>query len=187
MHNNTLRSHIGKCQHIQRGLRVEDRTRKQTCLKSFSPRPTGSELNLLGAFLVSLWTAQEYRTTLGEMNHLNRKSIEVFLIRDLCIARPISNNDRHPFLRNKMSVIIGSYINLIKFAAYTAVSSIPFFLILLVPSFYHCLYGCMFCMLLFNFSIVYSYCYAYVSLLLLCTFRVGCSVSLCCSVYCLFM
>jgi len=170
------------CQHIQRVLRVEDRTRKQTCLKTFFLRPTGSEVNLLSTFLVSLWTAQECQTTLGEMNHLNRKSVEVFVISDLCIAQPISNNDRHPVLRNKMSVIIRSYINLIKFTAYMAVSFIPFFLILLVLSFYHCIYGYMFCRLLFNFVIVYFYRYAYVSLLLLCMSRSGHSVSLCCSI-----
>ena len=42
---------------------------------------------------------------------------------------------------------------------------------------YHCIYGCTFCMLLFN---IVSYVF-----LLLYMFHSGYSVSLCCSVYCL--
>jgi len=57
--------------------------------------------------------------------------------------------------------------------------------------FYHSMYGCMFCMFVFNFAnyvffstFIYSYCYVYVFLLLLMFCSVY-SVSLCCSLYCL--
>jgi len=37
------------------------------------------------------------------------KYVEVFLIRDLCIAQLTSNNDRHPVFRNRVSIIIRRY------------------------------------------------------------------------------
>jgi hypothetical protein len=52
-------------------------------------------------------------------------------------------------LSNRVSNIIRGYTDHMKFAAYMAFSFIIFLHVLLVLS-YHCVYGCVFCMLLFH-------------------------------------
>jgi hypothetical protein len=70
-------------------------------------------------------------------------------------------------LRNRVSNILRRYTDYMKFAAYIGFSFIMFFSYSFDSIFYHCIYGCMFRMFLFNFvnyvfcivMFMYSYCY----------------------------
>ena len=61
-------------------------------------------------------------------------------------------------LSNRVSNIIRGYIDHVNFAAVMAFWFIIFLHVLLVL-FYHCVYGCMFCILLFNSVSYVYYCY----------------------------
>ena len=83
-------------------------------------------------------------------------------------------------LSNRVSIIIGRYINQIRFAASMAVSFITYFPHSFVSILYEFIYGCMFCVFLFNFVN-----YLFVLCILLVMYVPFWVVSLCCSVYCL--
>ena len=75
-------------------------------------------------------------------------------------------------LSDRVSIIIRRYTDHMQFAAYMAVCYITFFSYSFGSILYHCIYGCMFCVFLFNFvnyvflliyilivMFMYSYCY----------------------------
>jgi hypothetical protein len=75
---------------------------------------------------------------------------------------------------DRVCTIITRHTDRMQFVAFMFVSFITFFCYFGSIS-YHCVYGCMFCVFLFDFV-------NYV-IFLLCIFRFVCSVSLCCSVF----
>jgi hypothetical protein len=62
------------------------------------------------------------------------------------------NYSTSPLLESRMYIIIRRYTDQRKFAACMAVWSITFISYFSGSILYHCIYGCVFCMLLFNFA-----------------------------------